>query len=94
MINDVFELTFELLLELVPNAVWKILLSAFGISMTGLGAAKITESTRIGAALLVVGTFPFRNNYSRSRLYHSTYLCFRASNGYDEIMDESLEQPA
>jgi uncharacterized membrane protein YgdD (TMEM256/DUF423 family) len=59
MIDDILEFIFELLLELVPNAVWKVLLSVIGISMTVVGATRITESTRIGAALIVVGTFLF-----------------------------------
>jgi uncharacterized membrane protein YgdD (TMEM256/DUF423 family) len=59
MIDDIFEFIFELLLELIPNAVWKILLSVVGIAMTVVGGTKITESTRLGAALIVVGTFLF-----------------------------------
>jgi hypothetical protein len=59
MIDDVFEFIFEILLELVPNVVWKILLSVIGIVMTVVGATKITESTRIGVALIVVGAFLF-----------------------------------
>lgn len=59
MIDDIFEFIFELLLELIPNAVWKILLSVVGIAMTAVGVTKITESTRIGAALIAVGTFLF-----------------------------------
>lgn len=59
MIDDILESIFELLLELVPNAVWKVLLSVVGIVMTVVGATKITESTRIGAALIVIGTFLF-----------------------------------
>ncbi|MEZ3172547.1 hypothetical protein ABNG03_18325 [Halorubrum sp. RMP-47] len=53
MIDDILEFIFELLLELVPNAVWKILLSVVGVVMTVIGATKITESTRIRAAGLV-----------------------------------------
>lgn len=59
MIDDIFEFIFELLLELIPNAVWKILLSVVGIGMTAVGATKITESTQLGAALIVIGTFLF-----------------------------------
>ena len=59
MISDIFEFIFELLLELIPNAVWKVLLSVVGIVMTVVGVTKITGSTRIGAALIVVGTFLF-----------------------------------
>ncbi|SNR78364.1 hypothetical protein SAMN06266787_1297 [Halorubrum ezzemoulense] len=59
MIDDILEFIFELLLELVPNAVWKVLLSVVGIAMTVVGATNITESIRIGAALIAVGTFLF-----------------------------------
>ena len=59
MIDDILEFIFELLLELVPNAVWKVLLSVVGIAMTVVGATNSTESTRIGAALIAVGTFLF-----------------------------------
>ena len=70
MIDDIFEFIFELLLELVPNAVWKILLSVVGIAMTVVGATKVTESTRLGAALILVGTFLFV--VSIVSLYRST----------------------
>ena len=50
MIDDIFEFIYELLLEWLPNAVWKILLSVVGIGMPAVGAPTITESTRIGAA--------------------------------------------
>ena len=59
MIGDIFEFIFEILLDLVPNAVWKILLSVIGIVMTAVGATKITESTQIGVVLIVVGIFLF-----------------------------------
>jgi uncharacterized membrane protein YgdD (TMEM256/DUF423 family) len=59
MFDDIFEFIFGLLLELVPNVIWKVLLSMVGIAMTVFGATKITESTRLGAALIVVGTFLF-----------------------------------
>ena len=59
MIGDIFEFIFEILLDLVPNAVWKILLSVIGIVMTAVGATKITESTHIGVVLIVVGIFLF-----------------------------------
>jgi uncharacterized membrane protein YgdD (TMEM256/DUF423 family) len=59
MIDDIFGFIIELLLELVPNAVWKVLLSVVGIVMTAVGAMKITESTRIGSALILVGTLLF-----------------------------------
>ena len=70
MIDEIFEFLFELLLELVPNAVWKVLLSVVGIAMTVVGATKITESTRIGAALIVVGTVLFIG--SLTSLYRSS----------------------
>lgn len=59
MIDEIFEFIFDMLLELVPNVVWKILLLVIGVVMTAVGATIITDSTRIGVALIAVGTFLF-----------------------------------
>ncbi|QWC18449.1 hypothetical protein [Halorubrum sp. 2020YC2] len=55
MIDDIFEFIFQMLLELVPNAVWKVLLAVIGTVMAAVGTTVITDSTRTGAALLLVG---------------------------------------
>jgi len=56
MIDELLEFIIDILLELVPNIVWKFILSLVGIVMTVIGASMITESTQLGGVLTVVGT--------------------------------------
>jgi len=56
MIDDVLRFIIDILLELVPNTVWKLILSLVGVVMTVIGASMITESTQLGGGLIVVGT--------------------------------------
>lgn len=55
MIDDIFEFVVEILLELVPSVVWKILLFVIGIMIIAIGATMLGESPLTGGALLVVG---------------------------------------
>lgn len=57
MIDDVFEFGIELLLDLLPNIVWKILLVVVGIVITAFGVTMIGKSTPLGGVLIVVGIF-------------------------------------
>jgi hypothetical protein len=55
MIGDIFEFIVEILLDLIPNFVWKILLFVLGIIITAIGVTMLGESLLTGGALLVVG---------------------------------------
>lgn len=57
MIDDVFEFGIELLLDLLPNSVWKILLVVVGIAITAFGVTMLGESTPVGGVLIIVGIF-------------------------------------
>jgi FtsH-binding integral membrane protein len=56
MIDEILEFAINILLESVPNTVWKFIFSLVGVVMTVIGASIITESTQIGSVLVVVGT--------------------------------------
>jgi hypothetical protein len=55
VIDDVFQLLFGIILDFVPNLVWKILLLLVGIATTAVGATMIGESPQIGGGLILVG---------------------------------------
>lgn len=55
MLDDILEFILELLLELIPNTVWKILLFVIGIVITAVGVTILTESTLTGGGLIIVG---------------------------------------
>lgn len=55
MIDDIFELVIEILLDLIPKTVWKVLLLVFGVATSAIGAALLTESPSTGGVLLTVG---------------------------------------
>lgn len=59
MLDEIVEFVLDMLLELVPNVVWKILLCVLGVVMTAVGATIVTESTRVGVGVIAVGTFLF-----------------------------------
>lgn len=55
MIGDIFEFIVEILLDLIPTFVWKILLFVLGIIITAIGVSMLAESPLTGGVLLVVG---------------------------------------
>lgn len=55
MLDDILEFILEILLELIPNTVWKILLFVIGIVITAVGVTILTESTLTGGGLVIVG---------------------------------------
>lgn len=55
MLDDILEFILEILLELIPNTVWKILLFVIGIVITAVGVTILTESTLTGGGLIIVG---------------------------------------
>ena len=56
MIDEILEFIVSILADLIPNTVWKIIFFLAGIVTTAIGAAMINESTRVGSALILVGT--------------------------------------
>jgi len=55
MIDDVFEIIFDIVIEVVPTIVWKLLLSVIGIIITAVGVTMFDESPQMGSALAAVG---------------------------------------
>mgnify|MGYP006876420110 CR=1 FL=1 len=56
MIDEILGFIFDVLLELVPAVVWKLLFLLIGIIMTVIGVTVLEESTQTGGALIVVRT--------------------------------------
>jgi membrane-bound ClpP family serine protease len=57
VIDDIFGLAFDVVLDFVPNTVWKVLFLLGGIVLLVLGMTMFNESRQIGAASMLVGTF-------------------------------------
>ena len=55
MIDDILAFVFEIVLDLVPTIVWKLLLFVIGIVLTAVGVTLLDNSPQTGSALLVVG---------------------------------------
>jgi hypothetical protein len=55
MIDDVFGLIFDIVVEFVPTIVWKLLFFVIGMVMTATGVTILGESTRTGSVLIAVG---------------------------------------
>ncbi|WP_143420526.1 hypothetical protein [Halorubrum sp. Ib24] len=55
MIDEILEFAVDILLEFIPNAVWKFLLFLAGTATAAVGWSMINNSTQAGGALIVVG---------------------------------------
>ena len=55
MIGDIFEVIFDIIIEFVPNVVWKLLFVVIGIVATAVGITMFNESPQTGGALITVG---------------------------------------
>lgn len=55
MIDDIFGLVFDVVLEFVPTIVWKLLLFVTGVVLTAVGVTLLDNSPQTGSALIIVG---------------------------------------
>lgn len=55
MIGDIFEIVFDIIIEFIPNIVWKLLFVVIGIVTTAVGITIINESLQTGGVLITVG---------------------------------------
>lgn len=55
MLDDILGVIAEILLDLVPNIVWKVLLFVIGVAIAAVGVTMLTESTLTGGGLILVG---------------------------------------
>jgi hypothetical protein len=55
MIGDVFEVIFDVIIEFIPNIVWKLVFVVIGIVMAAVGITMVNESPKTGGVLIVVG---------------------------------------
>ena len=55
MIDEILGFVVEIVLEFIPNFVWKLLLFLIGVVMTVFGTSMISEAAQTGGALIVVG---------------------------------------
>ena len=57
MIDEIVELLLDIIVEFIPNSVWKILAFVVGAVATAAGVLMIDESLWTGGALITVGLF-------------------------------------
>ncbi|RJX48943.1 hypothetical protein [Halonotius pteroides] len=57
MIDEIVELLLDVIVEFIPNSVWKILAFVVGAVATAAGVLVIDESLWTGGALITVGLF-------------------------------------
>jgi len=57
MIDEIVELLLDIIVEFIPNSVWKILAFVIGGVATAAGVVMIDESLWTGGALITVGLF-------------------------------------
>jgi hypothetical protein len=57
MIDEILELLLDVVVEFIPNSVWKILVFVIGTVVTAAGVLMIDESLWTGGALITVGLF-------------------------------------
>lgn len=57
MIDEILELLLDIVVEFIPNSVWKILVFVIGAVATAAGVIMIDESLWTGGALITVGLF-------------------------------------
>ena len=57
MIDEIVELLLDIIVEFIPDSVWKILAFVIGAVATAAGVLMIDESLWTGGALITVGLF-------------------------------------
>ena len=57
MIDDILTVLLDLVVEFIPNSVWKILAFVIGAMATAAGVVMINESLWTGVTLIIVGVF-------------------------------------
>lgn len=55
MIDEILELLLDIVVEFIPNSVWKVLSFVIGAVATATGIIMFTESPLAGGVLIVVG---------------------------------------
>ena len=55
MIDEIVELLLDVIVEFIPNSVWKILAFVVGAVATTAGVLMIDESLWAGGALIITG---------------------------------------
>lgn len=55
MIDDIFGLVFDIVVDFVPTTVWKLLLFVVGVVVTVVGVTMLDGSPQTGSVLIVVG---------------------------------------
>jgi len=55
MLGEILEFVFDILVEFIPNAVWKFFCFLIGIVVMAIGTTIVNDSMQTGGALIVVG---------------------------------------
>ncbi len=57
MIDEILELILDVVIEFIPNSVWRALAFVLGVVITAAGLITFNESSWIGGVLIAVGMF-------------------------------------
>jgi hypothetical protein len=57
MIDEILELLLDVVVEFIPNSIYKIFVFVIGAVATAVGVLMINESLWTGGALITVGLF-------------------------------------
>lgn len=57
MIDEILELVLDVVLEFIPNSVWKVLAFVLGVVIMAAGLITFNESSWTGGVLIAVGMF-------------------------------------
>lgn len=57
MIDEILELVLDVVIECIPNSVWRVLAFVLGVVITAAGLITFNESSWTGGVLIAVGMF-------------------------------------
>ena len=57
MIDEILELVLDVVIEFIPNSVWRVLAFVLGVVITAAGLITFNESSWTGGVLIAVGMF-------------------------------------
>ena len=57
MIDEILELILDVVIEFIPNSVWRVLAFVLGVVITAAGLITFNESALTGGLLIAVGMF-------------------------------------
>jgi hypothetical protein len=57
MIDEILELVLDVVIEVIPNSVWRVLAFVLGVVVMAAGLITFNQSSLTGGVLIAVGMF-------------------------------------